>query len=189
MNLKISIIGIAGTNGSGKDSLGKILAEKHQYLFISLTDMLRDELSRQGKTSTRENMRELSAEWRREHGLGVLIDKAYQTYSAQKEHFNGLVMASLRNPGEVDSIHELGGKVVWVDADPHIRFERMAGRGRTDDPKTFEQFMTDEKAEMEHSGDKATLSTLGVKEKADIFLANDTNNLEEFEKSILQNLA
>ena len=72
----MNLIGIAGTNGSGKDTLGQILADKYGYSFISVTDILRDELRSRNLPLSRKYMRELSAEWRRESGLGVLVDRS-----------------------------------------------------------------------------------------------------------------
>lgn len=184
----MKILGIAGTNGSGKDSVGKILADKHGYFFVSVTDILRDELHRRGLPTERENMRNLSAEWRRESGLGVLVDKAKDMLDRTGQSYAGLAMASLRNPGEVDRVHELGGEVIWVDADSHLRYERVAGRGRTDDKKTFEQFLAEEEAEMKHSGDAATLSMADVKAKADRTLVNNYETFEDFEKYIAEQL-
>ena len=44
----MKIIGIAGTNGSGKDSLGEILAKNYGYMFVSGADFLRDEAKKRG---------------------------------------------------------------------------------------------------------------------------------------------
>ncbi|MGH7240388.1 MAG: hypothetical protein ACREHG_10070, partial [Candidatus Saccharimonadales bacterium] len=76
-------------------------------------------------------------------------------------------MASLRNPGEADRVHELGGKVIWVDADPQVRYQRVinADRGRDgEDGKTYAEFLAEEAAEMNYSGDEATLSGAAVKD-------------------------
>lgn len=184
--IPFKLIGIAGTNGSGKDSLGELLAKRYNYLFISMTDMLRDELAARGLPLARKQMRDLSAQWRREKGLGVLVDKAYAIYKKSEGSYSGLAVASLRNPGEVDFIHGLGGKVVWLDADPKVRYERVQGRGghrAVDDRKTFDQFLADEATEMTPSGDEATLNMAGVKKRADLFLTNGSNTLEELEKA------
>jgi cytidylate kinase len=180
MDSKLKIIGLAGTNGSGKDTVGHILADKYGYLFISITDLLRDEAIRRGQPVEREILRTISAEWRRESGhLGVLVDKAVAEYENVKDqHPGGLAMSSLRNPGEADRIHELGGTVIWVDADPRIRYDRVqanvASRGRAgEDQKTFEQFLAEEQAEMNQSGDAATLDMSAVKALCDLTLNNE----------------
>lgn len=177
---KMKIIGIAGTNGSGKDTIGGLLARQHGFLFISVSDLLREECRKRALPVERENLRAISAEWRREGGLGVLIDKAVEVFD-QKEGNEGLAIASIRNPGENDRIHELGGTMLWVDADPKIRYERIqsANRGRGgEDDKTFEQFLGEEQAEMQHSGDEATLNMAGVKALCDVTILNESTEAD-----------
>ena len=191
----MNLIGIAGTNGSGKDTLGQILANEYAYKFVSVSDMLRDELHQRGQPTSREYARELSAEWRREHGLGVVIDRALDLFNKQPGQYKGLAIASLRNPGEADRIHELGGRVAWVDALPKVRFDRIqankATRGEhraADDDISFEKFMSDEAAEMYSTGDAATLDVNAVKTKADIFIDNNNDNVQVFASIIKSSL-
>lgn len=182
----MKLIGIGGTNGSGKDTVGHILAEKYGWLFVSVSDLLRDECRDRGLEVSRENLREISAEWRREGGLGVLIDKAVAAFEKLDTQHEGLVVSSLRNPGECKRVTELGGTNVWVDADPRVRYERIqtANRGRgAEDDKTYEEFLAEQEAEMKHSGDEATLNMSGVKALADIEIFNETD-LATLEKSI-----
>ncbi len=187
------IIGLAGTNGSGKDTAGHILADHHGYLFISVTELLRKEAERRGLPVERGVLRTISAEWRRALGLGVLVDKAVAEYETVKDTYAGVVIASLRNPGEADRVHALGGTVIWVDADPRIRYERIqkakAERHRAgEDDKTFEQFQAEEAAEMKSSGDAATLDMGGVKAKADLSFDNSEGGLSKFRQDIEQGL-
>jgi dephospho-CoA kinase len=192
---KLRIIGLAGTNGSGKDTVGQILADEHGYLFVSVTEILRAELQRRGQEISRENLRALSAEWRRETGnLGVLVDKAVAEYERSAGKFKGVAIASLRNPGEADHVHELGGTMVWVDADPRTRYNRVqanaASRGRTEeDTKTFEQFQAEEAAEMNQSGDEATLNMSAVKARCDAKLDNNSDDLHLLREKLEQVLS
>ena len=188
---KLQIIGLAGTNGSGKDTVGHILAQKHGYLFISVTEVLRSEARRRGLQVDREVLRTISAQWRRELGLGVLVDKAIAEYEKDADTYVGVVIASLRNPGEADRIHEFGGTMVWVDGDPRIRYKRIQANAATrnraeEDNKTFEQFIAEEETEM-HSpvgGDAASLDSSEVKARCDVFIDNNSNDLNEFQSLI-----
>jgi cytidylate kinase len=191
----IKIIGLSGTNGAGKDAVGHTLALKHNYLFVSVSDLLREEAKRRGISSSRENLRLISAEWRRQYGLGVLVDRAYDLYKQLEEKYAGLAVGSLRNSHEADRIHELGGIVVWVDANAKTRYERiqanLQSRGRlAEDGKTYEQFLVEEQMEMNTppGGDAANLNMSGVKQNSDLLLINDGTNLEQFETFIDQQL-
>lgn len=176
----MKLIGIGGTDASGKDTVGEMLAERHGWQVVSVSDILRAELNRRGVVLSRKALRHLSAEWRREYGLGVLVDKAVEKYEDGK--FKGLVIGSLRNYSEADEIHRLGGKVIWVDADPHVRYARITSRNRgTEDQVSFEEFVEEEQEQMHHyEGDHHTLNLFGVKERADITLINNGNDIEDF---------
>lgn len=177
--MSMKIIGISGTNGAGKDSIGIMLQERHGFLFVSGSDMLREECRKRGLPVERENLRMISAEWRKKYGLGVLVDRAVEL--AKKGNYKGLATGPMRNVGEAERIHELGGTLVWVDADPKIRYERAVERSRSpEDDKSFEQFMAEEEHEMTQKGDETTLNMSGVKAICDIFMENNGNDIEKF---------
>lgn len=179
----MKIIGIAGTDGSGKDSLGNFLEDKFGWRFISVTDLLRDEARKRGMPLSRGTLKIISSEWRAENGLGVLIDKAMEEYKSAGKEYPGLAIASLRNPGEADKIHELGGWVVWVDAPIELRYQRAIDRNKgTEDQVTFEEFKAEEDEQMSQTGDETTLNLSAVKAKADIFITNDDNDIEKFKE-------
>lgn len=184
----MKLIGIGGTNGSGKDTVSKFLADNN-YLFVSVSDLLRDEAKKRGLPLEREILRSISAQWRREYGLGILVDRAVELYKNQEDKYVGVVATPMRNVGEAKRIHELGGKLIWVDADPKIRYERIRSRNRSaEDDKTFEQFLQEEQDEMHQAGDEATLDSAGVKAIADIFIENNFEDIESFEIEISRKL-
>ena len=187
---KLWVIGLSGTNGAGKDTVGEMLAAHHNYMFISVTELLRNEAKRRGLPVEREVLRTISTEWRRELGLGVLVDKSIAEFEVRGGYYNGLVLASIRNPGEADRIHQLGGSMVWIDAAAMTRYERVQtnkmARGRSaEDTKTFEEFLAEEAAEMNPvGGDEATLNMLSVKEKCDLVVDNSHENLDAFRSHV-----
>lgn len=175
------IIGVAGTNGSGKDTVCQMLAERHNFLFISGSDLLRDEAVKRGLPLERDVLSSISAEWRRNEGMGAVSARVHELYESQKDKYEGLATVSLRHPGEADFIHSKGGIVVWVDADPRVRYDRIYSRQRTaEDNKTFEEFLAEQESEMSHTGDAATLNMSAVKKLADIHLENNGNDVEAF---------
>lgn len=193
MSSKLQVIGVAGTNGSGKDTVGQFLAAKHNYLFVSVSDFLRAEARRRGEPVTREVLRTISAEWRRKFGLGVLVDKAVELWKTNETSYVGVIACPMRNTGEAQHLKDLGGTLIWVDADQRIRYDRIqsANRGRAgEDDKTFEQFQAEETAEMQRvqGGDEATLNIADVKGLCDIFLTNDGDDIAAFRTQIEQAL-
>lgn len=186
----MKIIGIGGTNGSGKDTVGQMLVERHGWLFVSVTDILREELKRRGQPVERHNLRSLSREWNAKHGAGVMTNMAVEKFKKAGSEYKGLVLASLRREGEAARVHELGGKVVWVDADPKVRYMRISDRGRgAEDAKTFEQFLEEEEIEMHNQGDKHAVGMGVVKDLADIKLENNGNDIEAFKDEAEKSLA
>lgn len=189
------IIGLSGTNGAGKDVVGHTLALNHNYLFVSVSDLLREEAKKRGLAPNRENLRTISAEWRRGQGLGVLVDRAYDLYQELSDKYDGLIMASLRNGYEADRVHELGGTMVWVDAPVEVRYARiqlnLEKRGRLEeDGKSFEQFQAEEAIEMTppEGSDEAVLNMGAVRERCDIIMDNGADEIELFQREACQAL-
>jgi dephospho-CoA kinase len=178
------IIGIAGTSGAGKDTLGELLVERKHYKFVSVSDILRAELTKQGVPHEREHLRALSAKWHREFGPGNLSRRTIEAYMEEEEAdgYNGLAIGSIRRPSETKVIQDEGGVVLWIDADRKLRYDRIqaANRGRNEDSATFEAWCRDEDAEMvpPHDDDGSAVNMSGVRDIADIHV---DNNFESFE--------
>lgn len=189
------IVGISGTNGAGKDELGKLLAERQGYYFHSVSDLLREELRRQGKEVTRENQAALSKQWRNEsNDDGVMFTKAIEQYLQEKDEkgYKGVALVNMRHPGEVDTIHKYGGIAVWVDADQHVRYERAVVNnrsGREDNHgQTFEEFKAHEEREMYPPADapEGALHMAAVRDLADITVENDFPSLEAYRDYLIK---
>lgn len=188
MRTKYPIIGLSGTNGSGKDTVGQIIANEFNYKFISVTNLLREEAVKRGLDISRENTRLISGEWRKEFGEAVLIDEAQKNYESLSDNFEGLIISSLRNSKESEKVHMLGGLVLWVDADPRLRYDRIKknidSRGRAvNDDISFDQFLIEDQSEMKLSKTNNTLNMAEVKKQADYIVINESS-LESLKEQI-----
>lgn len=181
------IIGVSGTNGSGKDTFGRLLHEKYGYHTISLSDVLRAELTLLGRPIDRQNLSSLSQEIRHAEGEGGMVVRAIAMWQ-QTGVGEGLCLTSIRAPGEAETIQQQGGQVVWVDADPAVRYARVqaANRGRQlEDNLSFEEFMQQQAREMTPSESGGGLNMAGVKAIADHEIINDFDSLAEYEAAVL----
>ena len=159
-------IGITGKLGSGKDTVADILIEKG-FEHISLSDILRDDLKRQNKPVTRENLIELGAKTRKEFGGAILAERAFARAKTNK-----CVFTSIGRTEEVAFFKSKGVKVVFVDASPKIRFQRIKSRKRENDPSSFKEFMRVER--IENKGKNLERNLDAIKKKADVILLNNS---------------
>lgn len=182
---KLQFIGLSGTNGAGKDSAAVLLKERFGYTFISVSDLLRQEASRRDLPHERKYLSQISGEWRGELGEGALVQKAIEASPTEQ-----LVISSIRAKGEADIIHQCGGIVLWIDAESHLRYERITqnNRGRNEDKKTFEEFLAEEKIEMEGLPGSQGLCMQDVKAVSD-FIIDNSNSMKELEEDLKKILA
>ncbi len=190
MNSKYQLIGISGTNGSGKDTVADIIVKTFNFKFISVSQLLRDEAIKRTLSADRSNTRLISSEWREKYGPSVLVDRAIAEFDQLKSNFNGLIISSIRNSGEVEKIHQLKGIVIWIDANPRFRFDRIQSnlmiRSRPEDDKiSFEKFLDDERTEMYLSATNTTLDMNNVKQQADFNIINESS-IDQLKSELLQ---
>lgn len=182
-------IGLSGTNGAGKDVVAEILKKDFGFGFVNVSDFLRQEAKKQNLEPSRENLRTISAKWRRDMGVGVLVDMAVDFLKSSSQNYPGIVISPMRNSGEAKHLKEIGGRLVWVDAQPRLRYERVTSRSRDGESQmSYQQFIDAENAEMASSGDEATLNMAEVKTMADITIEND-GSLEELKQNIQKALS
>lgn len=177
------IVGVAGTNGSGKDTLGNLLAERG-YTTVSLSDILRHDLDEQGLPHTRENLNHQSKKIRDARGDAGVALRALEVHAEAK----GLCITSIRTPGEAQILKDNGGVIIWIDADRKLRYERVlrAHRGRIEDQVTFEQFSEQEDAEMNPTEQGGGLNMGGVKALADVMVDNVFETVEQYEQYLIK---
>ena len=180
------IIGIAGTNGSGKDTLAEVRKELNRAMDISLSDILRGLLSEKNLEHTRANLSALSQSIRDAEGDGAMAVRAITIFNNQNDT-DKLSITSIRTPGEALAIKAAGGQIVWVDADSKRRYDRIfaGSRGRVDDKVGYEDFLEHEKHEMHPSEAGGGLNVSAVRDLADITVENNFDTIEEYKKYLV----
>lgn len=130
------IIGLTGKNGSGKGEAAKFL-KTHGFLYYSLSDVLREELEKEGTPVSRDALIAVGNRLRGEHGAGVLAERIFARLDPEKNY----VIDSIRHPSEVQVFRRRRDfTLAAVRAPEKLRFERLRQRGRENDPRTFEDF-------------------------------------------------
>jgi dephospho-CoA kinase len=169
------LIGLTGSNGAGKGAAAEFFMSRG-YAFISLSDVIRDELLRTGLPESRDTLIAKGNELRRAFGPDVLARRTLAKIVGPT------IIDSIRNPSEVSALREHPGFILLaLDAPAALRFERVARRGRNESAATLEAFVRKEEEEM--SGDPAAQQLHTCMALADRMITND-GTLEDLHRRL-----
>lgn len=164
------VIGITGTIGAGKGTVAAYLTDKYGFKSYSVRDFLIEEIKQRGLPVNRDSMTEIANDLRATHGPGYIVNELYKR--AQQNSTNAII-ESVRTTGEVDTLEKNPGfHLLAVDANPEMRYERITTRHSSTDNVSFQQFIDDEKRELE-STDPGKQNLLGCIKRANFVIANN----------------
>lgn len=180
------IIGIVGKIAAGKTTIAKFFEEKG-FCRVSCSEPLIDLLTHnvseyswvpelpEKAEPTREKLIEFGKYLKDKYGGDVLIRLAVD----KKRNCENIVIDGVRSREEIEAIKKLGGRVIYVEAKPEIRFERLMRRKASKDRgiKTFEDFKEMDDAE------ERLYHTSKLKELADYVIVNE-GTLEELREKV-----
>ncbi len=172
------IIGISGSFASGQDTLAEYLKTDFGYLWFSTSDMVRKVSQERYGSIERPMLFRTATELRKERGGGVLVEIGIEEY--QKSHNDvGIVLSGIRSMGEMNAVLDAGGVMVYVDADPEIRYQRMVSRRRDQESQlTKEEFLDREQAEWHVGDNDADFNKRDIRayaESKDMIILNDSD--------------
>ncbi len=171
------LIGITGTNGSGKGAVVEYLVSKKGFSRYSARAVILDALRAEHMEATKSNMRTVANGLRKEHGAAYVIE---QLYAMAKDDTNA-VLESVRTIGEAEFLKSKGAFLIAVDADRQTRYERVAQQGERIDHLSFPDFCMIEDREMS-SSDPWDMNVFGVMQLADARIENNGTPQELQEK-------
>ncbi len=177
--LRHRLIGLTGTNGSGKGEVASYLMKKG-YAYVSLSDEIRENLRRRGKESTRDQLIAAGNALRRRCGADVLARRALEKVEGRT------VIDSIRNAREIAFLRRQDDFIlVAVDAPAGLRYARVQRRGRAESASTLEEFRAKEKEEM--TGGRSGQQLRLCLHMADLTIVND-GTLKDLHRQIEERL-
>jgi len=137
-----------------------------------MSDVLRDELLRQGKEPTKKNMALLGDEWRKIYGMDIVMRKTLE----RAEKYERTVITGIRSIEEVEYIRHNAKSfcLVAIVADAEVRFSRRNEL----DPQTREEFFARDEIDIKNKGLGKVISA------AEFCLVNNYSTKEEFHAEI-----
>lgn len=177
------IIGITGTDGAGKGAAVTYLMKKHGFTHYSSRALISEKIAEQNLPATRENMRLVANQMRKEHGNDMVVQLSLE--KAREAGQTNVIVESIRALAEVETLHQAGGVLLAIDADQHIRYQRITGRQSSSDKVTLAEFVAHEELEM-NDPDPNGMQKAKVIQQADFTIMNNESladlgrQLEEF---------
>lgn len=139
------IIGITGTIGAGKGVVVDYLVKEKNFKHYSSRDFITLEIMRRGLSFNRPTMQSVANELRQQYGPAYIIKSLYARAAANG---GNAVIESIRAIGEAQYLQERGVRLLAVDADRKLRYERITHRASETDHITFDEFCKQEDREM-----------------------------------------
>lgn len=174
------IIGLTGTNNSGKGEVGKYLVSKG-FTYYSCSDELRKEAKKLGLPETRENLGLIIGDGlRKKFGKGILGKRLFE--QLLKDNKDLVIVDSIRLKEEADELRKSNNfKLIFVDAPIELRYKRALERKRITDNVSLKEFEKVE--EKERKGIGTLMKMDDAYASADFKIINDSN-LENLHKKI-----
>lgn len=140
------VIAIVGMPGAGKGLVSKTGRSRGIPVFVC-GDVIREETERRALPPTPENMGDVMLRMRREEGLAVVAERLIS--KIESSGCPVVIVEGVRSTAEVDALRRNHAvAIVAVHASPKTRYERLSRRGRSDDPKTWEEFVQRDSREL-----------------------------------------
>ena len=170
------IIGIVGEMGTGKDTFCEYVKKEYKDVyFLRFSDGLTEALKVFFDDIKREDQQWLSSALRERFGQDILVKALIKKVNSIRDGV--IILNGVRRPDDFNALREIGGKLVYITADPKKRWERVVLRKeKTDDDVPFEKFLELGRAEAEQ-----LITVIGA--EADFKIENNGSKEEFYEQA------
>ncbi len=191
----MKVFGIAGKIASGKTTTANILSKYVEKPYrMSLSDVLKDlligntelydtkiQINWQNKSFERSNLIKFGKQIKQKYGDGILMKLAIEKgKNLEKQYgYKTLIIDGVRSVGEVQILKQRGGILLYIEASPEIRFQRLKVRNDKKDKniKTLEDLLKFDNIE------EQLYKVSQIKKDADYIIDNN-GTLEELENNV-----
>jgi len=144
----LKIVAVTGMPGAGKSTAAQALVDKG-WLRVVMGDVIREETRRRGLPTDERNTGEVMKELRRERGEAAVAELCMD--AIRRSRSEKVVVDGIRSVAEVEVFRKSSAEVllVAVHASRSRRFSFLRGRGRSDDPASYEMFQRRDERELE----------------------------------------
>ena len=173
--MKKILIGLVGEIGSGKDTFCNFAKDNFENVRVfRFSDALTEVLKIFFDDIKREDQQWLSSALRTRFGEDILIKALIKKVKNTDDGI--IILNGARRPGDFEALRANGGKIIYVTADPKLRWERVRIRKeKADDDVPFEKFLEMGKAEAE-----SKITEIG--DQADVKIENNGTKEQFFEE-------
>jgi len=166
--------------GSGKGEIVRIFS-RFGVPHVTMGDVVREEADKRGIPRTPEGMTKVSIELRKELGKNAVAKLCIPKVKELLKNHKFVIIDGVRSLDEIETFKEAFPTeefvIIAVHSSPKKRFERLKNRGRSDDPKTWEEFLQRDMKELGFGiGNVIAL--------ADYMIINE-NHIDEYRAEIL----
>jgi len=147
LSLRKKVIVIVGMPGSGKAMASRV-ARELGYSVLVCGDVIREEAKRRALLPTPDNIGKLMLKIREEEGRAIVACRLIPRIEAEDSHV--VVVEGARNIEEIDEFRRhYDVRTLAIHASSSTRFSRLESRGRSDDPKNWNDFIIRDQREID----------------------------------------
>lgn len=180
MHEHMTVVGVVGMPGSGKTAALEIIRTAMNGDIITMGDMVRREIRRQGLPLNASTLGSMAEELREKHGQDAVARLTIRYIQEKVEGSNLVIIDGIRSLHEVELFRNHWiMSVVGIFSPPATRHKRMMNRGRQDDEKTLKYCKERDMREL-------AFGIGNVIAMADAMIINDENtSVEKLREDIL----
>lgn len=172
------IIGVTGTLGAGKTTAARYLVSQG-FKHYSVREFIAEEVRSRNLPVNRDTLVGIGNELRAAHGAEYIVAELCRRAEAAG---GNAVVESIRAVGEANELQRHGGRLLAINANSRLRYERALLESSATVPSSYEEFLAQEEREM-HSDDPTKQNIAAVMLRADHQILNN-GSMREFEEAL-----